>query len=124
MGGRDRTLFAASWAPRDPRRAEVAGAWTDVQVPQRRVDWCSPCAFCTKSHHERATMTHPQWHEGRRWSEKWAMGEHSDCFVVACGSLWMSGIDVEYQNACFKVEHDLFCTNQPSVIGVRCVDCL
>ena len=31
MGGRDRTLFAAAWAPRDPRGAEVAGAWADVQ---------------------------------------------------------------------------------------------
>ena len=59
MGGRDRTLFATAWAPRDPRGAEVAGALTDVQVPQKRVDWCSPCAFCTKLHHERATMTHP-----------------------------------------------------------------
>ena len=87
-------------------------------VPQRRVDWCSPCAFCTKSHHERATMTHLQCYEGRRWSEKWAMGEHNDFFVGACGSLWMSVMDVEYQNACFKVEHDLFCTK--TVPGFMC----
>ena len=31
MGGRDRTLFGTTWAPRDPRGAEVAGAWADVQ---------------------------------------------------------------------------------------------
>ena len=41
------------------------------------------------------------------------MGEHNDSFVGACGSMWMSVMDVEYQNACFKVEHDLFCTNCP-----------
>ena len=36
----------------------------------------------------------------------------------------MSVMDVEYQNACFKVEHDLFCTNQPSLSRVRCTDVL
>ena len=96
MGGRDRTLFATAWAPRDPWRVEVGGTWADVQESQQRVYWCAPCRFITISHHERATMTHPKWHEGRRWSEKWAMGEHSDCFVGACGSLWMSVMDVEY----------------------------
>ena len=33
MGGRDRTLFAVAWAPRDPWRMEVCGAWADVQSP-------------------------------------------------------------------------------------------
>ena len=66
MGGRDRTLFATAWAPRDPWRVEVGGTWADVQVPQQRVYWCAPCRFITISHHERATMTHPKWHEGRR----------------------------------------------------------
>ena len=50
------------------------------------------------------------------------MGEHNDFFVGARGSLWMSVMDVEYQNACFKVEHELFCTNQPSVIKVYVPD--
>ena len=33
-GGRDRTLSAATWAPRGPRRVEDGGAWTGVQEPQ------------------------------------------------------------------------------------------
>ena len=52
------------------------------------------------------------------------MGEHSDDFVVLEGSLWKSVMSVECVIECLRVEHDLFCTNQPSVIGVRCVDCL
>ena len=34
--------------------------------------------------------------------------DHIDGFVEAMGSVWMSVMDVECQNACFKVEHDLF----------------
>ena len=46
------------------------------------------------------------------------MGEHSDDFVVLEGSLWKSVMSVECVIECLRVEHDLFCTNQPSVIGV------
>ena len=60
MGGRDRTLFAAARAPRDPWRAEVAGAWAGVQVPQERVDWHELGCFVSKSRHLCANMTRSQ----------------------------------------------------------------
>ena len=46
------------------------------------------------------------------------MGRHSDCFVGASGSQRKRVSNLECGNACFNVEHELFCTNQPSVIGL------
>ena len=121
-GGRDRTLSAATWAPRGPRRVGDGGAWTGVQEPQKRVDWCAPCSFCTKLRHERATMAHPRWHEAWGWSGWWTMGEQSDGFDGMEGSLWRNVMSVECGNECLRVEHNLFCTNQPSVIKVYVPD--
>jgi len=119
-GGRDHTLSAVAWASRGPRRVEDGGAWTGVQEPQKRVDWCAPCSFCTKLRHEQATMAHPQWHKSRGWSGRWTTGMRGDDFVGVVGFLWMNVMSVECENACFKVEHDLFCTNQPLLSRVCC----
>ena len=43
-----------------------------------------------------------------------------DDFVGVVGFLWMNVMSVECENACFKVEHDLFCTNQPLLSRVCC----
>ena len=39
------------------------------------------------------------------------MGEQSDGFVGAVGSLWNSVMSIECGNECLRVEHNLFCTN-------------
>ena len=48
-GGRDRTLSAAAWAPRDLRRVEDGGGWTDLRGRRKPVICGGPVSFCTKS---------------------------------------------------------------------------
>ena len=55
-----------------------------------------------------ATMAHVRWGVPWACNDERVSRDHSDGFVEAMGSVWMSVIDVECQNACFKVEHDLF----------------
>ena len=43
-----------------------------------------------------------------------------DDFVGVVGFVWMNVMSVECENACFKVEHALFCTNQPLLSRVCC----
>ena len=50
------------------------------------------------------------------------MGEQNDGFDGMEGSLWRNVMSVECGNECLRVEHNLFCTNQPSVIKVYVPD--
>ena len=113
-----RRRLGAAWS------SEGGGRWSldGRSRASERVDWCAPCSFCTKLRHERATMAHPRWHEAWGWSGWWTMGEQSDGFDGMEGSLWRNVMSVECGNECLRVEHNLFCTNQPSVIKVYVPD--
>ena len=50
------------------------------------------------------------------------MSEQSDGFDGMEGSLWRNVMSVECGNECLRVEHNLFFTNQPSVIKVYVPD--
>ena len=85
-GGRDRTLSAATWAPRGPRRVEDGGAWTGVQEPQNASIGAPHARFV-----QNCVMNKRQWrtHNGTNHGAG-AEGGRRACAVMTLLGWWAS----------------------------------
>ena len=90
VGGRDRTLSAATWAPRGPRRVEDGGAWTGVQEPQNasigapHARFVQNCVMNARQWRTHDGTKHGAGAVGGRWASKVMalLGRWGPCRIV------------------------------------------